>query len=139
MSYVFLLLLDGRMQLGNELLRFARAKERFIVGRNKSVFVMAAVMLTILVAYVSPAVAEPSTDPLIFFAVPGGPGGTYSCTGGPPFVSELGSGQENCTLLQTGAPTGLVCDIPTTVTFVPTDPEAPEVVSQYAAHGWLCH
>ncbi len=109
------------------------------MGRNKSVFVLAAVTLTMLVAYVSPAVAAPSTDPLIYFAVPGGPGGTYSCTSGPPFATELGSGQDNCTLSQTGAPADLVCDIPTTVTFMPTDPEAPEVVSQYVAHGWLCH
>ncbi len=106
------------------------------MGRIKSVFAVAAVAVTMLVASIPPAVAA-SPASLIFFAVPGGPGGTYSCTSGPPFISELDSPQENCTLHQTGAPAGLVCDIPTTVTFVPTVPEVPEV-TEYVANGSLC-
>lgn len=105
--------------------------------RTKSVFVIAAVAVTMLVASIPPAVAAPP-EALVFFAVPGGPGGTYSCTSSPPFVSDLGSPQETCTLYQTGAPAGLVCDIPTTVTFVPTVPEVPEV-TEYVANGSLCH
>jgi hypothetical protein len=46
--------------------------------------------------------------------------------------------QENCTPYQTGMPAGLVCDIPTTVTFAPTVPDVPEI-TQYAAQGRLCH
>ncbi len=105
--------------------------------RIKSVFAVAAVAATMLVASIPSAVAA-SPAALVFFAVPGGPGGTYSCTSGPPFVSDLDSTQDNCTLYQTGAPAGLVCDIPTTVTFVPTVPEVPEV-TEYVANGSLCH
>ncbi len=106
--------------------------------RIRSVFTVAAVTVAMLVASIQPAVAAPPADSLIFFAVPGGSGGTYSCTSGPPFVSEPGSAQENCTPYQTGAPAGLVCDIPTTVTFAPTVPEVPEI-TQYDAQGRLCH
>ena len=105
--------------------------------RTKSVFAVAVVAVTMLVASIPPAVAAPP-EALVFFAVPGGPGGTYACTSGPPFVSDLGSPQDNCTLYQTGAPADLVCDIPTTVTFVPTVPEGPGI-TEYVANGSLCH
>jgi hypothetical protein len=85
-----------------------------------------------------PAMAQTPTEHLIYFGVPSGPGGTYSCASGPPFITERGSGEDTCTLHQSGAPAEFVCDIPTTITFVPTDPEVPEV-PQYAAHGRLCH
>ena len=113
--------------------------EEFRVKPTRILFMGVAITTAMLLASLQPAVAASSADSLIYFAVPGGLGGTYSCTSGPPFVSELGSTQENCTLYQVGAPTGLVCDIPTTVTFVPTLPEVPEVVSEYLADGWLCH
>jgi len=106
--------------------------------RIKSGFTVAAITVAMLIASIQPAVADSSADSLIFFAAPGGPGGTYSCTSGPPFISEPGSVQENCTPYQTGMPAGLVCDIPTTVTFAPTVPDVPEI-TQYAAQGRLCH
>ncbi len=137
MSYIFPVPLDGKMRPRSDPPGFARVKEIAVMRRIKSVFAVAAVAVTMLVASIPPAVAA-SPAALILFAVPGGPGGTYSCTSGPPFVSKLDSPQENCTLYQTGAPTGLVCDIPTTVTFVPTVPEVPEV-GEYVANASLCH
>lgn len=96
--------------------------------------------LTILLAYTLPAMAATPANSLIFFPVPHGPGGTYSCSSGPPFVSDTGSNspQTNCTLQQSGAPSGLRCDTPTTVTFAPTVPEVPGV-GEYVADGRLCH
>ena len=86
-----------------------------------------------------PALAQtPAEQHLIYFAVPNGPGGTYACNSGPPFVSELGSGQDNCAFYQSGAPADLVCDTLTTITFVPVEPEVPWL-TQLDAHGFLCH
>jgi hypothetical protein len=58
---------------------------------------------------------------IVFFR--GGNGITYSCTGGPPFVSNhdaMGAmgAMGNCTVQQVGLPPGLICDIPTTITIV---------------------
>lgn len=85
-----------------------------------------------------PAIAQSQEGSLIYFPVPNGPGGTYSCSSGPPFISEMGSGEDNCTRSQSGAPAGLVCDTLTTVTFVPTEPELPWL-TRYDAYGLLCH
>jgi len=104
-------------------------------------FLVFAVTVAMLVAPTTlPAMAQtpPAEQHLIYFAVPDGPGGTYSCNSGPPFVSELGSGQDNCALYQSGAPADLVCDTPTTITFVPTEPEVPGL-THLDAHGFLCH
>ena len=105
---------------------------------SRNLFVVATVTGAILIATTLPAMAATPADSLVFFPVPNGPGGTYSCSSGPPFTSELDSAEANCTNYQTGAPAGPVCDIPTTVTFLPTVPEVPDV-AQYVAGGMLCH
>ena len=89
--------------------------------RVLTIFMIVAVAL--LVAPISPAMAQDfqeqqeqqATDSILYF--PYGDGGTYSCTGGPPFVSDS-AGTGNCSIEEIGAPIGLVCDIPTTLTFV---------------------
>ena len=93
---------------------------------------------TMLLSTALPAVAQGPAEHLIYFAVPNGPGGTYSCNSGPPFISELGSGQDNCALYQSGAPADLVCDTLTPITFVPAKPEVPGL-TRLDAHGFLCH
>ena len=64
----------------------------------------------------TPAISPASS--IVFF--PGGNGITYSCAGGPPFVSNHDSMgmMGNCAVLQVGLPAGLICDVPTTITIV---------------------
>ena len=76
--------------------------------------------VALVVVPISPAMAqdfqeEQAAESIVYF--PYGNGGTYSCTGGPPFVSDS-AGTGNCSIEQIGAPTGLTCDIPTNLTFV---------------------
>ena len=75
------------------------------------------VAVAMLVALPLPAMAQEETaDSIVYF--PYGNGATYSCMGGAPFVFDS-AGTGNCTVQQIGAlPAGLVCDIPTTITFV---------------------
>lgn len=104
----------------------------------KSVLTIATMTLAILLTPTLPAIAQTPVDSLVFFPVPNGPGGTYSCSSSPPFISDPDSPEPNCTHYQTGTPDSLVCDIPTTITFVPSDPEVPQV-REYVADGLLCH
>ena len=81
--------------------------------------VVAAVTVVLLAAFTLPAIAQSPADSTVYF--PLGNGATYSCSGGPPFVVSNGSDASpgNCAIVQIGAPpVGLVCDIPTTITFV---------------------
>jgi len=84
--------------------------------RIKLVMAVAAVAVVTLVATTLPATAEAQADSVVYF--PYGYGATYSCVGGAPFVFDPG-GTGNCSVQQIGAlPAGLVCEIPTTLTFV---------------------
>jgi len=85
--------------------------------RIKLVMAVAAVAVVTLVATTLPATAEAQeADSVVYF--PYGYGATYSCVGGTPFVFDPG-GTGNCSVQQIGAlPAGLVCEIPTTLTFV---------------------
>lgn len=107
--------------------------------RTRMRFVAVAVLMVVmLVSTALPAISQtPVAGHLIYFAVPSGPGGTYICNTGPPFVSALGSGQDNCAFYQSGAPANLVCGTLTTITFVPTKPEVPGL-TQLDADGFLC-
>ena len=98
---------------------------------------IAVVMVATLVASTIPAMATSSAGSLIFIPVPNGVGGTYRCASGPPFVSKLDSPEANCIHQQSGAPAGLVCDIPTTIMFVPAAPKVPSV-PEYEVGGLLC-
>ena len=93
------------------------------------VLVIAAVAL--LVVPIPPVMAQDfqEADSIVYF--PYGNGGTYSCTGGPPFVFDS-AGTGNCSIEQIGAPIGLVCDVRTTLIFVH---EGHEWVSDAS----LCH
>lgn len=99
-----------------------------------------AVMVPMMVASAIPAAtaAASPTDSLIYIPVPHQAGGTYSCAQGPPFVSDLDSSEANCNHEQSGAPDGFVCDIPTTITFVPAVPVVPSL-TEYDVGGLLCH
>jgi hypothetical protein len=109
------------------------------VKRIKILFMITAFSVTMLLSTPLPAMAQtPTEQNLIYFAVPSGPGGTYTCNSGPPFASELGSGQDNCTFNQSGAPADLVCDTLTSITFRPVEPEVPWL-PELEAHGFLCH
>ena len=82
------------------------------------VLAVAALMVTMLVVVAGPAAAGPG-DTIVFFPVPLGNGAIYSCTGGPPFVFDSDSTSTgNCAVQQIGRPPDLVCDVPTTITFV---------------------
>ena len=97
--------------------------------------VAAAVLLT--AAFAPPAIAQsPAADPVVYF--PLGNGATYSCAGGPPFVVDNhrrhsgGSSPGNCAIEQIGPPpVGLVCDIPTTITFA-------HEMHPWTTDAWLC-
>jgi hypothetical protein len=86
--------------------------------RILSVLSVTALMAAMVVVAALPAFASSSADFIVYF--PFGNGATYSCSGAPPFVSN-GSDDSpgNCAIERIGAPpVGLVCDIPTTITFV---------------------
>lgn len=78
----------------------------------------------------------PTTSPAVstvFFTVPGVNGATYSCTGGPPFVHNGdNASMGNCAVQQIGPPAGLICDVPTAITFV-------HDMQQFVADASLCH
>jgi hypothetical protein len=104
------------------------------MGRIKLVLTVAAIMLAMLVASIPPALAaSPPEDSIVFFPASLGNGATYSCTGGPPFVSNGDdSTRGNCSVEQIGPPAGLICDVPTTITFV-------HDMHQFVADASLCH
>ena len=81
--------------------------------------IAAAVTAVLLTAFALPAIAQSPADSVVYF--PLGNGATYSCSGGPPFVvnnHHSGDSSGNCAIRQIGPPpVGLVCDIPTTITF----------------------
>ena len=98
--------------------------------RIKSIFVVAAATVAMLIASIPPAMAE-QDDTVIYFPVTLGNGATYSCTGGPPFVSSNDDSTGNCSVRQIGQPTDLVCDVPTNITFLHDHHE-------FVADGSLC-
>ncbi|MDP8951731.1 MAG: hypothetical protein M3N18_05760 [Actinomycetota bacterium] len=64
-----------------------------------------------------PALATSPTDSTVFY--PKGNGVTYSCTGGSPFVHHgHDASMGNCAVQGVGPPADLICDVPTTITFV---------------------
>ena len=98
--------------------------------------VAAAVLLA--AAFAPPAIAQsPAADPVVYF--PLGNGATYSCAGGPPFVVDNhhrhhsgDSSPGNCAIEQIGPPpVGLVCDIPTPITFA-------HEMHPWTTDAWLC-
>jgi hypothetical protein len=96
----------------------------------------AAVAAVLLTAFTPPAIAQsPAADSVVYF--PLGNGATYSCAGGPPFVvnNHHHSGDSspgNCAIQQIGPPpVGLVCDIPTTITFT-------HEMHPWTTDVWLC-
>ena len=108
------------------------------VERSRMLLVAAAVAVAMLVAAPTlPATAQSSEDPSssssVFFPVRLGNGGTYSCTGGPPFVvDEDEASTGNCSLQRIGGPEDLACDAPASITFVHDG-------HRFEADGSLCH
>ena len=99
-------------------------------GIKKLVMTVVAFTMAMVVAPILPATAEAQeADSIVYF--PYGNGVTYSCTGGPPFVFDS-AGTGNCSIEQIGSPAGLVCDVPTTITFVHQG-------HQWVADTRLCH
>ena len=86
---------------------------------KKLVMVVATFAVVVLLTTVLPEAAqaqEEAANSIVYF--PYGNGATYSCEGGASFVFDS-AGTGNCAVQQIGAlPPGLVCDIPTTITFV---------------------
>src|SRR4051812_36993289 len=102
------------------------------VKRSRMLFMVGTVTVAMLIAPTLPAMAWASEDPNVFFPVRLGNGATYSCTGGPPFVVNEDDSTGNCSVQQIGAPTDLICDSPSTITFVHDR-------HQFVADGSLCH
>ena len=93
---------------------------------------VAAVLL--MAAFALPAIAQSPPDSVVYF--PLGNGATYSCASGPPFVVDnhhhSGDSSGNCAIQQIGPPpVGLVCDIPTTITFM-------HEMYSWTTDAWLC-
>lgn len=77
-----------------------------------------AVTATTLLLATLPAMAASPADYTVFDPI-GTNGATYTCTGGAPFVfNGEDSTAGNCGVEHVGAPGGLVCDVPTTLTLV---------------------
>jgi hypothetical protein len=81
---------------------------------------MVAMSVLAMVMTSAPSLAQnnPTEDPLVFGPDPANPGqgDTFTCTGNPPFTVPSPPG--NCGFVGFGPPpSGLVCDIPTTVFF----------------------
>ncbi len=93
---------------------------------------MVAMVAAMLIAPGLPAMAQPPEGSIVSFPVRLGNGATYSCTGGAPFVVDEDNSTGNCSIEQIGAPAGLLCDIPTTLTFVHDK-------HQFAADANVCH
>ena len=91
-----------------------------------------ALMIAMLMASTPPAMATTPANSILFAPVGVGNGATYSCTGGPPFVYDPASTSQNCHLQQIGLSPGLLCDVPTTLTFI-------EEGYQYPTNARLCH
>lgn len=97
---------------------------------KKLVVVVAAFAAFMLVASILPATAKAQeADSIVYF--PYGNGATYSCMGGPPFVFDS-AGTGNCSIEQIGSPVGLLCEVPTTITFVHQG-------RRWVADAILCH
>ena len=95
--------------------------------------VLVAVAAALVALTLGQAFAASPADDIVYF--PLGNGAAYSCSGGPPFVVDdsYDGSPGNCAIRQIGAPpTGLVCDIPTTITFV-------HEMHQWTADAKLCH
>jgi hypothetical protein len=102
-----------------------------LAGMLSTATAVAAVLLT---AFAPPAIAQSSAeDSVVYF--PLGNGATYSCAGGPPFVvsnHHSGGSPGNCAIQQIGPPpAGLVCDIPTAITFE-------HEMHPWTSDAWLC-
>ena len=110
--------------------RGLREKVGCIMRRIKLVIVVATVIVATLITSALPAMASSQEDSIVFFPVPGGNGATYSCAGGPPFVFDPAS-TGNCAVQRIGMADDLVCDVPTTITFV-------HDMHRYVADGSLC-
>jgi hypothetical protein len=83
---------------------------------KKLVVAVAAFTVATLVSSALPKTAEAQeANSIVYF--PYGNGATYSCTGDAPFVFDS-AGTGNCSIEQIGSPAGLVCNFPTTITFV---------------------
>ena len=79
--------------------------------------VLIAVTATTLLATL-PAMASSPANYTVFDPI-GTNGATYACTGGPPFVfNGQDSTAGNCGVEHVGAPGGLLCNVPTTITLV---------------------
>jgi len=108
--------------------------------RILSVLSVTTLIAAMMVVTALPAFAASSAYSIVYF--PFGNGATYLCSGGPPFVVNNnnnhhhhsgGSSPGNCAIEQIGPPpVGLVCDIPTTITFV-------HDTHQDTEGGRLCH
>ena len=86
--------------------------------RMLTVLSVATLIAAMVVVTALPAFAASSANSIVYF--PFGNGATYSCSGSPPFVSNNSDASPgNCAIEQIGAPpVGLVCNVPTTITFV---------------------
>ncbi len=97
--------------------------------------VAAAVAAVLLTAFALPAIAQAPADSVVYF--PLGNGAAYSCSGGPPFVvnnhhHDSGGSPGNCAIQQIGPPpVGLVCDVPTAITFT-------HEMYPWTSEAWLC-
>lgn len=100
--------------------------------RGRRLVMVVALMIAMLVASTLPAMATTPTNSILFSPVALGNGATYSCTGGPPFVYDPASTSQNCHLQQVGLSPGLLCDVPTALTFIYEG-------YQYPANARLCH
>ena len=108
--------------------------EEFAVKRPRILLIATAVAVVLLTASTLPAIAASPADSISMVYFPLGNGATYSCAGGPPFISNNSDESPgNCAIEQIGAPpVGFVCDVRTTITFV-------HYMNSWVADAMLCH
>lgn len=102
------------------------------MNRVKIVLIAAVLLVTMVVYFAVPVTAQ-QEGTVVFLPTfgPGGSGGTFDCTDGPPFTSSFPHPGGNCDFLLPGQPEDLFCDTHTTLTFFHPNTGREETLSGY--------
>ncbi len=107
------------------------------MNRTKIVLIAAVFLVTMVVSFAVPGTAQ-QEGTVVYLPTfgPGGIGGTFDCTDGPPFTSSFlhpagDPAGGNCDQLHSGQPADLFCDTHTTLTFVYPNTDREETFSGY--------
>jgi uncharacterized repeat protein (TIGR01451 family) len=102
------------------------------VNRIKIVLIAVVLLVTMVVSFAVPVAAQQGGTVVYLPGFgPGGIGGTFDCTDGPPFTSSFPHPGGNCDYLHPGPPADLFCDTHTTLTHVSANSGLEEIIPGY--------